>query len=368
MLFINQLIMKYILPPPKFHKKLISLIHKNYLILFANKFTVPVLAIIAMDEKLRLKNSIMPLIIASKIFGVFPIKLKISDRSPISVSIFGIIHSIFSIILILYFWVRIYNSVSGDNTSGLSFFLLAGVTIPPINAAVITISFICHIQHFSVALKNIFEFSPIIKSDNFFRRIYRFLIFILVLTFIFPLCCEGSVIIKKIQNFNYISAFVLTISINFFNNIVIVNLWFFVILIILFKMFNEINDEIGNLNAMFGEDENLLFEFWHKYPKNYFLRNCARSKELCWLIDLYGNICDTCNVANKCFGLSVAAFTVYIVFDLAIGSLFIVNFSVGFCQWRYNLIIFGLVEYLVLYACQSIVNEVSGLDKISFEP
>jgi hypothetical protein len=296
-----------------------------------------------MDRKNRLKKSIRSLIIASKIFGIFPLKF---NSDSISFSIFGLIHGILTISFIAIGYA--YFFIQGNLKMTDSYWVVT--SIAPLLGVITAASFIFNAKFFSKAIIDIFNYSTIIKSNLFFVRIFWFLIVMFVIIEFFVGYCYIIPYINETLQWELVLSLIYW---NILSNILaIVNFWFFVLIMILCKVFNEVNEEINHFDLMSCGKYNFFID----------LGNFSRENKFFHIVDFYKKICDTCDVVNKCFGMSIAAHTFYVILSLVSG-LFVV-FKRSFfdiCFLGHYLIIFTLVEYLVLFSCQRIVNEVSCL-------
>lgn len=311
-----------------------------------------------MERKDLLRNSLKPLILTSRICGVFPLQLKNSQNKTYSVSKVGIIHGIANILLMVYIFRHIFEHPHASSYS--QFFVMVSTTSLPLLTIIIAISFICRAKLFCRAINDVFNYSVMIKSNTFFVNVSRFLIIIFVINEIILLQNGGLNVIKNFSDFIQLFTFIIY---HIYQNLVIcLNFWFFVIMKILRETFKEINNEIGDVDRMLSKKYNLLFELGISSRRNQFGRVNNEEGEILWITDLYRRVCDTCGVVNKCFGIPSAAHTVYVMIYLSVGVYDMMeNQESGpiLYLWIYLIVLFAFLEYLVLFSCQRLVKEVS---------
>lgn len=293
--------------------------------------------LIMKNTKKKLRNSILPLIIISKICGFLPVSIKITEAKSSEISIISVIHGLINLSLVFYRAVELYSGLN----FGKNYIQDLTLMVFPIINIIACSSILINAKTFSKVLNNLFSYSIFIKSN----RLYKIIFFIVLLEiFIYQILLNYYVLKNAIRFIDFTDwKYLLQILSDLIvaNFLALGNIWFGNILLFLCIVLKKIHGDLDKLE-----------------PVKYLKDNRIKQLDLSSLILLRKDVFDTCEDVNDCFGMFSAAYAVYVMIHLALASMYFLFFRFEIdvtLAWMTNLF---LQMYLVLFAIEKLIREV----------
>lgn len=315
-----------------------------------------------MDNRRRFLNSIRPLKIAATIFGVFPLKINISNEKSVKISFFRIFYGVcFTLFMSGYVFFRfllIKHYMLSLSESYL--FKFSGVAYPALfffNC----MSYFGHVKSYSKLMEELLKYSKILQNEQLFRK--TFWITLGEVIFITLVLIAFNVSFYLAFPFFFYTFFDILDKVNdvFVKlSIALINFQYSNLLLFMYAMFAHINLKIGNLEKMrlFTPKCKNNFLNKSKIKVHPVLELMKEQSDIKPLIVLYGEICESCKTLNFVFGGSATACAAYNLITLVMQFYYIVR---GQADIIMSLVLIGslmLQQWFLLFACEMVVQEV----------
>lgn len=300
----------------------------------------------------RFIASLKPLIWVSKFFGVFPYNFRcVNNKVDVEVSKLGVFFGFFMIFILISSRLIPFQMYIQEMVT-YYVFRLANIFFG-VFASASLISYFSRYKTAKKIYKELINYSKFVKIKNFYKKMFWVIIGQL---FVFKSICLISFIyffLSAPEEFhgNYRDSWILasTIEIYSANIITVINLQFSNVLFYLKLLFKVANSELRSLKR----NNNFVF-------KNNKSCLVGSNSDVYLLVEYYGKLSDFCEKVNEIFGGSmlIAATSIFFHILSSLYYIFVVRegFMIFVCWLLYQVV----VEWMVLFSCESVVHEVSS--------
>lgn len=300
-----------------------------------------------MDNQHRLLSSLRPFLAFSRILGMRPINIKITEAKIAQISKFGILHSILIISLLSLFHIFVPLRLKGDE-----FTIIVqdfGVQLYNLIFTIVCSSFIIRCKTLIVIVNNIFKYSVLINDESFHKRIYWLLISEIIIYQIIILAgCLSDLFSQDEYDITLKEVAVLVILIYLEKNIFyIVNLWIGNCLLYTCKIFKELNNRLEKM-----ESSDLFLN------RKRISRWNGTEFDFATFLSVYNNMCDHCLLMNRCFGMPMMCFSIIVMAHFITYFYHLIVFQNDFFVSAPWMIQAAVQEYIVLFSFEEVTKEV----------
>lgn len=296
-------------------------------------------------------SSLRPLIWVSKLYGCLPFTFQESDDKTVKVKKFsiGIIHGM--ILVLSSTLYRIIINIFYQDQLLVGPIFVSSALLGSVSSLISYISYSCYSKNIQNIFEELFEFSKLIKKNNFFNKVFW-------LTF-------GEILLAEFMCVGYYVLYYFTYPETFFLLEMIMEHYYrFVItlfhfqfansLFLIFFVFNAINEEVTEK----CKSNTMLELSFKKFDLNL--------KDLSNVMKLHGKACDLCEILNTCFGTILAFASICMMLQVVLSCYVIVNNEITMIMFLFWFCSYVIEEWYVLYACEKVVQEVRGFEMKKF--